>query len=461
MGVKRMTELIKRFAPEAVKPFQMETYKGKALAIDGNLLMQRFHHGSTDKPVQLLWYRFLKNLREHDITPICVFDGAVRHPAKKNELLKRQAARALAYDRAHIEVQRSNRLLELQSLLNQYRGSVAPTAPSSPSPIPHALALPVDPAQQVSTEQLFGPQETLAPIAEEKLPSSSTTKPESALETLVEGISQLSMQSEDPDLQATPTPNQKRLADLETEVFQRIKNAEGSETALTEISDRLEQLQTSSHNLANNYTFRSAPIPKQNYDKVMRLIRAMGIPCMETPEDAPTEAEATASSLVHYGIAEAVISEDSDVLLYDVPMIRHVTGFKIPASVIDGKEVRQMMGFSREQFVDLAILSGTDFCETTPKLGPLTAHKLLLQYPSIEEIMEHETKYAYPEDYLLQVQLARQVFLEPSEPPVDFDTFKLRDEAEDFVSVMKDLEIESELYNNVPINLFGQPVGAT
>jgi len=39
----------------------------------------------------------------------------------------------------------------------------------------------------------------------------------------------------------------------------------------------------------------------------------MGLPYIETSTDRPTEAEATASHLVQMGIADAVISEDSDV----------------------------------------------------------------------------------------------------------------------------------------------------
>ena len=45
-----------------------------------------------------------------------------------------------------------------------------------------------------------------------------------------------------------------------------------------------------------------------------------------------------------------------------------------------------MLGISREQLIDIAILVGTDYNEKMPGIGPKTALKLVKQYGSLEKI---------------------------------------------------------------------------
>ena len=151
MGVKDLTSLIKRFAPNATKPFTIEAFKGKTLAIDGNLLMQKFHHGSPDKSNQLMWYRFLKHLVDVQITPICVFDGPNRHPAKRAELAKRRLVRETHYNRGVLEATRTEALSTQVSLANAYLDSLDMQKASEY----FSNAPPLDPQAPVSTEELF------------------------------------------------------------------------------------------------------------------------------------------------------------------------------------------------------------------------------------------------------------------------------------------------------------------
>jgi len=44
-------------------------------------------------------------------------------------------------------------------------------------------------------------------------------------------------------------------------------------------------------------------------------VRALGVPVVQIPSDAVHEGEALAAALVKHGIADAVASEDTDVLL--------------------------------------------------------------------------------------------------------------------------------------------------
>jgi flap endonuclease-1 len=67
-----------------------------------------------------------------------------------------------------------------------------------------------------------------------------------------------------------------------------------------------------------------------------------------------------------------------------------------------------MLGITREQLVDLAILVGTDFNQGVKGIGPKKALKLVHDYGSIEQ-MPDEIRSKLTED----LNIVRQVFLKP------------------------------------------------
>ena len=52
-----------------------------------------------------------------------------------------------------------------------------------------------------------------------------------------------------------------------------------------------------------------------------------------------------------------------------------------------------------DKFVDFCILCGCDYCPVVPKIGHITAYKLIQKYNSIEDIIQN-TEYKFPEGYL-------------------------------------------------------------
>ncbi|KAL9933914.1 hypothetical protein V8E36_006996 [Tilletia maclaganii] len=160
------------------------------------------------------------------------------------------------------------------------------------------------------------------------------------------------------------------------------------------------------------------------------------------------EAEALAAQLVRAGVADVVASEDSDVLMYDVPMLRGLlggggaqSGFR-GMSWVDAREVRRFLfagrgtgevgpvgsveevvgederpeeglgseagaegddeavtsatakrtpvdedEINRRQFHEFALLLGTDFNRTIPGVGPKIAYKLIKEHGDITSIL--------------------------------------------------------------------------
>ncbi|EED83145.1 predicted protein [Postia placenta Mad-698-R] len=163
--------------------------------------------------------------------------------------------------------------------------------------------------------------------------------------------------------------------------------------------------------LSESYERRTHPPTAETYAESKEILSAMGIPCLDST--GPFEAEALASALVLNGYADYVASEDTDVLVYDAPLIRNITNRKGPLVVISGTDVREHLRLDRSSFVDFALMLGTDFSQRIKNVGPARALKFIREYGSIERVIECERQYPPripPKKYLAQVSLARMVF---------------------------------------------------
>ena len=151
-------------------------------------------------------------------------------------------------------------------------------------------------------------------------------------------------------------------------------------------------------------------------DDAKRLLTLMGIPWLEALEDA----EAQASHMAARGDVQAVGSKDYDCLLYGAPILARyltLTGREwLPArkmsrplipELIRLADNLQLLGITREQLVDLAILVGTDFDEGVKGIGPKKALKFIRDFGSIEKM---PTEIASKLKNLSEV---REVFLRP------------------------------------------------
>ncbi|CAE6423436.1 unnamed protein product [Rhizoctonia solani] len=175
------------------------------------------------------------------------------------------------------------------------------------------------------------------------------------------------------------------------------------------ISERSAKLEEQSGIMAASLARRANPPTALTYAESRLILEAMGIPCIQSY--LPYEAEALACGLVLHGLADFVGSEDTDVLMYNAPLLRNLTKRNVPLQVIP-PSVETYLGLSRAAFMDAAILMGTDFVRRVGGIGPSTAWRLMHKYGSIEVMLEQEPKFR-PSDiaeYLEQVKVAREIF---------------------------------------------------
>ncbi|KIJ11748.1 hypothetical protein PAXINDRAFT_171702 [Paxillus involutus ATCC 200175] len=211
----------------------------------------------------------------------------------------------------------------------------------------------------------------------------------------------------------------------------------------------LSALAEKSSTISESYQRRSHPPTSETYEESKEILRAMGVPCIEST--GPFEAEALASSLVIHGHADYVASEDTDVLIYEAPMIRNITTREAPIVVVSGEEIRTTLQLDRASYIDFALLLGTDFSQRIKNVGPSRALKFIREHGSIERVIEHESKYPprlpVP-DYLEQVGVARLVF--QTLPPVpDSEVLQQTEGDPDAVSeVIQKYNLHRILYNS-------------
>ena len=162
---------------------------------------------------------------------------------------------------------------------------------------------------------------------------------------------------------------------------------------------------------------RLVKVSPEHNEEAKHLLKLMGIPYIV----APCEAEAQCAQLAKDGKVYAAASEDMDTLCYKTPyLLRHLTfseAKKEPIHEIDTELVLQGLELTQEQFVDLGIMLGCDYCESIRGIGPVTALKLIKEHGSLEKIVEFiesgqaNNKWKVPEDW--PYKEARQLFLNP------------------------------------------------
>lgn len=141
----------------------------------------------------------------------------------------------------------------------------------------------------------------------------------------------------------------------------------------------------------------------------------MGIPHIRAPE----EAEKFCSKLVIDGKVDAVLSDDTDTVAYGTPVVlSKLNTFKSTCTQVNFDELLKILDFeNKEMFLDLCILCGTDYNPSLPKIGAITACKLIDTYKSLESISLNTTLDLTP----LRYNVVRNLFVGFEDPQYNIE----------------------------------------
>ncbi|KAJ6531905.1 hypothetical protein B0H19DRAFT_1189161 [Mycena capillaripes] len=141
----------------------------------------------------------------------------------------------------------------------------------------------------------------------------------------------------------------------------------------------------------------SEDINQQMISQIMMMLSLFGIPYIT----APMEAEAQCAELVHLGLVNGVITDDSDVFLFGSQRVfKNMFNQSKTVECFLLSDLSRELGLERDTLIRLAYLLGSDYVDGLPGVGPVVAMELLDEFPGEDGL--HKFK-----DWWVKVQSGR------------------------------------------------------
>lgn len=134
---------------------------------------------------------------------------------------------------------------------------------------------------------------------------------------------------------------------------------------------------------------------------------------------APYEADSQMAYLEKKGIVDAILSEDSDLLVFGAKTLltkldQYGECVMIRQSDFTACRDVNFVGWTEAEFRQMAILSGCDYLDGIHKMGLKTAHRFVRKYKTIDRVIrgiQLEAKMRVPQGYLESFIQAETTFL--------------------------------------------------
>ncbi|KKY25151.1 putative dna excision repair protein rad2 [Phaeomoniella chlamydospora] len=134
------------------------------------------------------------------------------------------------------------------------------------------------------------------------------------------------------------------------------------------------------------------------------LLSHFGLPYIT----APMEAEAQCAELVHLGLVDGIITDDSDVFLFGGTRIyKNMFNAAKFVECYLSSDLEREYNLTREKLISFAHLLGSDYTEGIPGVGPVTALEILAEFPELSSFR----------DWWSSIQLTNFSDIDPSTEP--------------------------------------------
>jgi flap endonuclease-1 len=173
-----------------------------------------------------------------------------------------------------------------------------------------------------------------------------------------------------------------------TQVLKKIKTSEFLESLQDSEISIVTSFETSEGPVELDYSdiFSGIMVPtREEYQKLRSALESNSF----LTRQAKFEAEALCAHLVSTQEAWASITEDTDSVAFGSPrtIFKYFSDEPMLAEL---DFILAGLNFSRDQFIDLCCMFGTDFCENVYKIGPKGTYTLLKKHGSWTTVFEKE-----------------------------------------------------------------------
>ena len=168
------------------------------------------------------------------------------------------------------------------------------------------------------------------------------------------------------------------------------------------------------------------------------------------------EAESLIAYMCKMNYIHGCISEDTDILANGGYLfLRNFSSDKNTVDEYCLQGILDGLQLDHDKFIDLCILCGCDYTGKIYGLGPINAHKLLLQYGSIEEIIRTNTKYDIPQNF--DYQTARKLFKYPVSDEIfakiDKNMYMNQPNVNELLLFLKETKLKDKFIREIEKNL--------
>ena len=190
-------------------------------------------------------------------------------------------------------------------------------------------------------------------------------------------------------------------------------------------------------------------VKKSYYDNLKLFLDLIGIPYLQCKE----EADLLCNTLVLKNKVDLIMSDDMDILVGGAKHI--LRNFNINNNKIlfyDINSIQKALELTEEQWVNLCILSGCDYCPRIPGVGVKNAYKFI-QKNTLNEIFSI-LSYKAPSDYINKFNRSRELFLKVIENDItnsiEFNKKESKPELLDFLKEYTNLT-DKQIQNRLKI----------
>lgn len=124
-------------------------------------------------------------------------------------------------------------------------------------------------------------------------------------------------------------------------------------------------------------------VSSKQMEECKEVLNLIGIPVINSSQ----EADSQCAYLSKKGLVDAIASEDMDLLTFGTEvLLRNINGTKIIEITLD--KILKEAELTMDQFIDLCIMLGCDYCPTIEGIGMCKSYILIKRYGSLNKIVE-------------------------------------------------------------------------
>lgn len=123
-----------------------------------------------------------------------------------------------------------------------------------------------------------------------------------------------------------------------------------------------------------------------------------------------------------YNLKPLCISDDSDFLPHNINLISKLDIKTGVVEYIDIIKIQEELNVTRNEFIDMCVLMGCDYCRSIRGVGPMSAYKFIKQYKNLEMVFK-KRKIEDTKEFIE----ARNIFIKPKIDAIidiDFENLK-------------------------------------